>query len=123
VDDHKFDFDFGISEFITAAEILATIRDVLSALGKGTSIILAGHLIHNDIRWINSLGTGIKSLVCGVIDIALADKVCQEAGQVRGVENMLAGEGIAASNLHNRGNDALYTLAIIRRFLRRLAIC
>jgi hypothetical protein len=49
VDDYKFNFDFSILEFITAAEILATIRDVLSALGKGTSIILAGHLIHNDI--------------------------------------------------------------------------
>ena len=50
----------------------------------GTSVILAGHSIHNDIRWINSLGTEIESRVSGMVDIALADKVCWQAGQVRG---------------------------------------
>jgi hypothetical protein len=48
----------------------------------GTSVILAGHSIHNDIRWINSLGTEIESLVSSMVDIALADKVCRQAGQV-----------------------------------------
>jgi hypothetical protein len=122
VDDKKFDFDFGVSEFITATQIPGTIRDVLAAIGDGTSVILAGHSIHNDIRWINSLGTEIESLVSGIVDIALADKVCRQAGQVRGVESMLEGEGIVASNLHNGGNDAVYTLEIMKRFLRRLAM-
>jgi hypothetical protein len=65
----------------------------------GTSVILTGDSIHNDIRWINSLGTEIESLVSGMVDIALADKVCRQAGQVREIESMLEEEGIVASNL------------------------
>ncbi len=32
VDDKKFDFDFGVSEFITVTQISGTIRDVLAAI-------------------------------------------------------------------------------------------
>jgi hypothetical protein len=65
------------------------------------------------------LGTGIENLVSSVVDVALADKVCRQAGQV---ESILKGEGIVASNVHNGGTDAIYTLEIIVRFLRRLAL-
>jgi hypothetical protein len=68
------------------------------------------------------LGTGIENLVSSVVDVALADKVSRQAGQVRGMESILKGEGIVASNLHNGGTDAVYTLEIIVRFLRRLAL-
>jgi hypothetical protein len=122
VDDKKFDFNFGVSEFVAEADIPATIREVLAHLGMGTSLVLAGHSIGNDIRRIDSRGTEITSLVSNVVDIALADKVFRQAGQVRGVESMLREEGIVACDLHNGGNDARYTLELLLRFLRRLAV-
>jgi hypothetical protein len=50
VDDKKFDLNFGVSVFVTVAEIPNTMRDVLAHIGEGISVVLAGHSISNDIR-------------------------------------------------------------------------
>ncbi|KAK3614368.1 hypothetical protein LTR22_027807 [Elasticomyces elasticus] len=84
--------------------------DVIDAERK---IVLVGHGLGSDIRYLQNLG--IKtSMVPSIINQADTQKLAS-SGTLVGLAKLLVAVGIESVNLHNAGNDAVYTL---RPFLR-----
>ncbi|KAK4903720.1 hypothetical protein LTR49_026700, partial [Elasticomyces elasticus] len=79
--------------------------DVIDAERK---IVLVGHGLGNDIRYLQNLG--IKtSMVPSIINQADTQKLAS-SGTLVGLAKLLVALGIESVNLHNAGNDAVYTL-------------
>lgn len=114
-------FDFGLTEWIYVAQARNVLRRIFndpSALdtahverektaSTGAKIILVGHGLGNDKRYLGRIGFSPNSFG-NVIQTMDTQKMLNKE-QV-GMKHLLAALGIEPKHLHNAGNDAAYAL-------------
>jgi DNA polymerase III alpha subunit (gram-positive type) len=80
--------------------------------GPKRNIILVGHDVGADINFLRLLGYDIHNLstLQEVVDTATMWRYLKRESNPRNLGSILAELGIVGWNLHNAGNDAVYTL-------------
>jgi DNA polymerase III alpha subunit (gram-positive type) len=75
-------------------------------------VVLVGHDIQSDIQYLSRVGFETNQLpgLIGNIDTQSIYRAYKDDGQSRSLGYVLSQLGIAYKNLHNAGNDAVYTL-------------
>ncbi|SPO00524.1 uncharacterized protein DNG_03272 [Cephalotrichum gorgonifer] len=113
-------FDFGTSDFVSNKDLLQSIDDIFLEHATQTSsagqiierdIIFVGHDIGSDDRYLASIGCHMdtKNVVLRADSKDLYQHL-RSADQGRALISVLLDLGIDSKNLHNAGNDAVYTL-------------
>ncbi|RKF75378.1 putative qde-2-interacting protein [Golovinomyces cichoracearum] len=120
-------FEFGKSEFISIKDVSQVISDCFrhpfSGSGKEDvtseehqrKIVLVGHDIKSDIRFLKTVNFDVYGLqnLHEIVDSALMFRVLKRDMNTRSLGSILADVGIIGWNLHNAGNDAVYTLQAV----------
>ncbi len=91
----------------------------------GRNIVLLGHAVDNDIRYLEGLNYIVRLVQHFVeaIDLGLMDRQIKGLQQSRALASILYDLDIVGWNLHNAGNDAYYTLqAMIVMALRHRVV-
>jgi hypothetical protein len=108
-------FEFGRSEWVALADLVRAIEDCFRAQGS-RNIIVVGHSIACDVKYLRDLGAGLfdktasAPQIVQLIDTAALFRAWKKELQQRALGKILAELDIVAWNLHNAGNDARYTL-------------
>ncbi|KAK6441665.1 hypothetical protein LTR95_002112 [Oleoguttula sp. CCFEE 5521] len=116
------DFNYGDSTFIPLTDvgrilsrIFASPGDLHSASDLSISIppaappdiILVGHALGNDTKYLSSLGCSLNNIVARID----TQKICGVGKHSQpGLAKLLRALGIEAKGLHNAGNDAAFTM-------------
>ncbi|EDO04703.1 hypothetical protein SS1G_07186 [Sclerotinia sclerotiorum 1980 UF-70] len=115
-------FEFGESEFISrddAPHVVGTCfkypfsdpSPSVELADKKRNIILVGHDVDADIRFFRQIGYEINNLnLHECCDTTLMWRALQREPNPTKLSNILDQIGVTAWNLHNAGNDAVYTL-------------
>lgn len=75
------------------------------------NVVFVGHDGLQDIRYLQKLGYNVMNLgLHEIIDTAEMYRALRREDSTRSLASILADLGIAGWNLHNAGNDAMYTL-------------
>lgn len=76
------------------------------------NIILVGHDVDADIRFLQTIGYDVHTLstLSEAADTSFMWRYLKRETNPRNLANILAELGIIGWNLHNAGNDAVYTL-------------
>jgi DNA polymerase III alpha subunit (gram-positive type) len=76
------------------------------------NIILVGHDVEADIKFLQSIGYDVHTLstLRETVDTSLMWRYIKRENNPRNLASILAEVGIISWNLHNAGNDAVYTL-------------
>lgn len=127
-----FEPEFGTSEFISLKEAPSIVAECfrldvpkwpvpldrhqvgclsLHPSGK-RNIVLVGHDIEHDIKYLQKLGYNPKNLpnLIDIVDTATLYKAWKHESQKKSLKGILSEFDITAWGLHNAGNDARYTL-------------
>jgi hypothetical protein len=108
-------FEFGQSEWVALADLVRAVEDCFRAHGA-RNIIVVGHSIACDVKYLRDLGAGLfdktasAPQIVQLIDTAALFRAWKKELQQRALGKILAELDIVAWNLHNAGNDARYTL-------------
>ncbi|PHH80201.1 hypothetical protein CDD82_1914 [Ophiocordyceps australis] len=106
-------FNFGQSTFPKMENLSAAIKDILSpyCFDHFRTVLFVGHNVDGDIRYLSQIGIDIKGFPAIVNNVDTQDlhQVWFNDGQ-KSLKSVLADLWIPSSNLHNAGNDAVYTL-------------
>jgi DNA polymerase III alpha subunit (gram-positive type) len=80
--------------------------------GPRRSIILVGHDVNADINFLRNIGYEVHNLsnLLEVVDTAAMWRYMKREANPRNLGSILAELDIIGWNLHNAGNDAVYTL-------------
>ncbi|KAK1044664.1 hypothetical protein LTR74_018264 [Friedmanniomyces endolithicus] len=114
-------FNFGSSTWVKLADVPRLINRILrdptnlehcarfdiEMIDAEPQIVLVGHGLGNDIKYLQTLGIKI-STVPSIINQADTQKLAPLSRLV-GLATLLVAVGIKAVNLHNAGNDAVHT--------------
>ncbi|KAF7550426.1 hypothetical protein G7046_g8017 [Stylonectria norvegica] len=109
-------FNFGTSTFPRKAQVAEA---VYAILGEYTSasrkIIIVGHDVHGDIKYMDSVGVHLLGLegYAGEIDSQQLHQVWKKTTNGRKLAAVLTDLGIRYQHLHNAGNDAHFTLCAV----------
>lgn len=116
-------FEFGTSEFISlkdAPEVISScFKFPFSKTGDNLiddfstrNIVLVGHDVISDVTYLRTIGFEICSIpnILETIDTALMYRYFRREMNPRNLGATIADLGIVGWNLHNAGNDAVYTL-------------
>ncbi|KAH6998759.1 hypothetical protein BKA56DRAFT_665310 [Ilyonectria sp. MPI-CAGE-AT-0026] len=109
-------FDFGSSTFPRKADVRKEIMAILAPyLDASRNIVIVGHDIRQDLRWISTLGVDLLTLkkVVGQVDTQDMYQAWRNETNGRGLGKVLSDLGIPSKNLHNAGNDAYYTVCVM----------
>jgi DNA polymerase III alpha subunit (gram-positive type) len=76
------------------------------------TIILVGHDVEADINFLLTIGYNLRNLstLTETVDTSCMWRYLKQEDNPRNLASILAESGIVAWNLHNAGNDAVYTL-------------
>ncbi len=80
---------------------------------KTRKVILVGHDIAADIKYLTKVGFDVTRTISNYINTSDLYKTSRRDGRQSALSTLLLHYGIAAKHLHNAGNDASYTLRII----------
>lgn len=111
------------SDFVPEKQLFKTIDDIFSQYTIKTSdtgekierdIVLVGHDVGSDDKYLANVGYNLaaKNIVFRADSKDLHQHL-KSADQGRGLTTVLADFGIDSKNLHNAGNDAVYTLRAV----------
>lgn len=118
-------FEFGTSEIISRDSARSAIAGCMEPpyfdparlsynepTAEPREVILVGHGPHNDINYFRNLGYDVLSLpnLIEVLDTAEMFRALTDEVNTRGLAHVLFHMDIIGWNLHNAGNDAVYTL-------------
>lgn len=102
-------------ELHRAANFDVDIQDV------GREIVLVGHAFINEVAYLRKLGYDTKHEVKGAATVDTQLLASESKGQRAGLGRLLHCLGIKATNTHNGGNDAAYTLlALVMMTMRHV---
>lgn len=75
-------------------------------------IIFVGHDAKQDVQYLSAIGVEISHIPCitRVHDSQTLHQAWKKLDNGRGLHSVLSNLGITSNNLHNAGNDAVYTL-------------
>lgn len=87
-------------------------KSVIDPTAPKRNIIFVGHGVGADIKYLKTLGYDVHNLsnLQEIVDTALMWQGLKSELSPRSLGSVLAEIGIAGWNLHNAGNDAVYTL-------------
>jgi DNA polymerase III alpha subunit (gram-positive type) len=101
------------STFPTKEQMPAAILDIIQPfIDAKRELILVGHDTQQDVQYLASIGIdlhGMKCVAC-MLDSQAIHQAWRGRDQGRGLSTVLAELGISSRNLHNAGNDAVFTL-------------
>ena len=103
-------FNFGQSEWIYEREIVPELESLFLHLYSNRRVVLVGHDIAGDIKYLKGLGLDVIPMVADCIDTSYLWKAARRDGRQSALSTVLLQQGIPAQYLHNAGNDAYYTL-------------
>jgi hypothetical protein len=119
----KFEFNDGISIFVEDRNISKAVIDCFKPpYGKDhppvpekpekRNVVLVGHDINQDVNYLRQLGVTLADFSCIIdtIDTASLFRAHTEDSNGRSLGTVLASFDLCGWNLHNAGNDAVYTL-------------
>lgn len=101
------------SVIIPQKELIDTLSATITKYAKGShDVVLVGHDIQADIQYLSSIGFQTDSIPgrIGNIDTQGIYRAWKDDQKARSLGNVLHDLGITYKNLHNAGNDAVYTL-------------
>lgn len=104
------------STFPRKADVRKEIMEILAPyLDASRNIVIVGHDIRQDLRWISTLGVDLLTLkkVVGQVDTQDMYQAWRNQTNGRGLGKVLSDLGIPSKNLHNAGNDAYYTVCVM----------
>lgn len=104
-------FNFGASLTLSLREAVSELFLVFRP-SPDTHVkpVLVGHNINSDIKYLEQIGFDVRPLVSDCIDTENLSRSAERNPNSRGLSKLLQQFGIEATNLHNAGNDARYTL-------------
>ncbi|CAM1505422.1 Fc.00g110590.m01.CDS01 [Cosmosporella sp. VM-42] len=108
-------FDFGTSTFPKKSELREAICSILNPyLTTSRNIVIVGHDIAQDIKYISAMGLNLLELgnVVGQVDSQDIHRIWRNDPNGRGLHTVLSDLKVYSTNLHNAGNDAYYTLHV-----------
>ncbi|KAK1781706.1 hypothetical protein QBC45DRAFT_38118 [Copromyces sp. CBS 386.78] len=111
-------FDFGESEFIEVAKIASVLKETIevksSAGGDGAKrpVVLVFHDQSADLKYIRMLGYDVASAdnILEVVDTREMYQYLSRSNNATKLSNVCGYLDIPWKNMHNAGNDAVYTL-------------
>ncbi|KIE02809.1 QDE-2-interacting protein, partial [Metarhizium majus ARSEF 297] len=106
-------FDFGTSVFPRRAELVDTINATFAKYANGAhDVVLVGHDIKSDIKYLSTIGFPIDQLpgLIGNVDTQAIYRAWKDGTKSPSLGSVLVDLDIRYKNLHNAGNDAVYTL-------------
>ena len=103
-------FNFGQSEWIHEREIVPELESLFSLLCLDRRVVLVGHDIAGDIKYLKGLDFDVIPMVVDCIDTSDLWKAAHRDGRQSALSTVLLQQSIPAKYLHNAGNDAFYTL-------------
>lgn len=103
-------FNFGQSEWIYEREIVPELESLFGQLYSNRRVVLVGHDIAGDIKYLKGLGFDVIPMVADCIDTSDLWKAAHRDGRQSALSTILLQQVIPAKYLHNAGNDAYYTL-------------
>ncbi|KID82076.1 QDE-2-interacting protein [Metarhizium guizhouense ARSEF 977] len=106
-------FDFGTSVFPRRAELVDTLNATFAKYANGThDVVLVGHDIKSDIKYLSTIGFPIDQLpgLIGNVDTQAIYRAWKDGTKSPSLGSVLVDLDIRYKNLHNAGNDAVYTL-------------
>ena len=83
---HKEHSDFGMSELLPRQDLVPRLSQVIDALGGCDKVILVGHLVAGDMKWLRGLGLDLN---LRSLDIALGFQSYYHQLSVMGVARIL----------------------------------
>ena len=101
------------STFPNKSEVREAICSILNPYITGSrSIVLVGHDIAQDIKYVSSIGLNLLQVgnVIGQVDSKDIHQIWRNDPNGRGLHTVLSDLKMPCKNLHNAGNDAYYTL-------------
>ncbi|RCI14684.1 hypothetical protein L249_6438 [Ophiocordyceps polyrhachis-furcata BCC 54312] len=106
-------FDFGTSEFPTKKELVNAVRCILKPyMDQERKLVFVGHDTASDLRYLSQMGLDMMKLpgmVCE-IDTKALHQAWQNSDDGRSLSALLSDLNIRSNNLHNAGNDAVFTM-------------
>ncbi|PQE29733.1 qde-2-interacting protein [Rutstroemia sp. NJR-2017a WRK4] len=110
-------FLYGRTQVVPAAEMNAICKDIVERESQHGEIVLVGHAVTNDIRYL--LKAGIYAF-CPYFEGALDTQqiFLDEYGRAKGLKALVEGYGGRMEGWHNAGNDAVWTMWVV---MKRLA--
>ncbi|RDA87546.1 hypothetical protein CP532_3984 [Ophiocordyceps camponoti-leonardi (nom. inval.)] len=109
-------FDFGScrkSEFPTKKELVNAVKAILKPyLDEERKLAFVGHDTASDLRYLSQMGLDMMELpgmVCEV-DTKALHQAWQDSEDGRSLSAVLSDLNIRSENLHNAGNDAVFTM-------------
>jgi hypothetical protein len=118
VADNRDKFNFGKSRIVRKADCNAVLTSLFANLGKTSSIYLIGHSVQQDVQWLTELGVVFPTIK--TCDIAQAHYALRGVFAKRKLSSIIDEYSIEYSNLHNSGNDAVYTLVYTMRMMEEV---
>ncbi|ODA80105.1 hypothetical protein RJ55_03063 [Drechmeria coniospora] len=106
-------FDFGASSFATKGELVETIKSILAPYTNGrVDLVFVAHDTKQDVKFLSSIGMNVLKLpgMIGEIDTAVLHQEWCSSNESRSLRSVLNELGFENKNLHNAGNDAVYTM-------------
>lgn len=78
-------------------------------------LLLVGHDVGADIKYLSEVGVGLLELpnLIGQLDSQMLHQYWRDLPNGRGLSGVLADLCIGSKNLHNAGNDAVFTLQAV----------
>ncbi|CAF9930024.1 MAG: hypothetical protein ALECFALPRED_004502 [Alectoria fallacina] len=111
-------FDFGQSEWISKQDVVSVLKECFNPsrspyLSGTCRVVLVGHDIAADMKYLNELGFDVARMTIDCIDTSDIYKASRRDGRQSALSTLLLQCGIPAKHLHNAGNDASYTLRVM----------
>lgn len=101
------------SVFPRCAELVDTLNTTFAKYANGThDVVLVGHDIKSDIKYLSTIGFPIDQLpgLIGNVDTQAIYRAWKDGTKSPSLGSVLVDLDIRYKNLHNAGNDAVYTL-------------
>ncbi|PFH57514.1 hypothetical protein XA68_14917 [Ophiocordyceps unilateralis] len=109
-------FDFGTSEFPTKSKLVDAVQSILKPyFEQNRGLVFIGHDTSSDLRYLSQIGLDVLDLpgmLCEIDSKAL-HQAWKNSDDGRSLEAVLSDLNIPNTNLHNAGNDAVFTLRAV----------
>ncbi|PHH71740.1 hypothetical protein CDD83_5108 [Cordyceps sp. RAO-2017] len=106
-------FDFGSSTFPRHNELVSAIKAILYPyIQEQRELLFVAHDAGQDVRYLSSIGFDVLELagMQGQVDTMAVHQAWRNGNNGRSLRSVLCDLGIPSKNLHNAGNDAVYTM-------------
>lgn len=117
VADNRAHFNFGCSEYVELSELNALLAHAVDEIATDGDVYLVGHSIMGDLRWLEGQGVDLGTRHLTICDVGQAHQARSHALQLTKLQKMMDELGMDYCDLHNAGNDAFYSVEVLRQMM------